>query len=457
MARDPFGLTGQLIDGQFRVERAVGEGGFSVVYRGMHVGLSEPIAIKCLKLTATLEGESIEVFTRRFRDEGRLLYRLGQGNLDIVRCIMAGTTVAPTGALVPYMVLEWLDGCSLSVDLKARRDQKLRGRSLEELVAVFEPGALALDHAHRQGVVHRDVKPGNLFMATAQGRTRMKVLDFGLAKVLDETIGITQAATVGSFMMCSPRYAAPEQFDPKVGPVGPWTDVYSLALVLLEALRDEKVRKGDGLVGCMEEALTGKTDITAKGLGMHLPPRIDAALARAVLMDPKARWKTAGELWEEIKLGIREHASSARVPAQMMVPGGEPSTRSPASLAPDTEADPVFSVAPSSRDDVGGTVMMENAPRPPWAGGPSPFQPQAPSNRPPAGPLAAAMRAGLAPVPSQPPPPEVISAVTPRRRSGSGVVVTMLVLLVVAALGVGGFFAWRTYKTHAAWPGSTSQ
>ena len=85
MAREPFGLTGQLIDGQFRVERAIGEGGFSVVYRGMHVGLNEPIAIKCLKLTATLDGESIEVFTRRFRDEGRLLYRLGQGNLDIVR------------------------------------------------------------------------------------------------------------------------------------------------------------------------------------------------------------------------------------------------------------------------------------------------------------------------------------------------------------------------------------
>jgi serine/threonine protein kinase len=458
-AREPFGLTGQLIDGQFRVERAIGEGGFSVVYRGMHVGLAEPIAIKCLKLTATLDGESIEVFTRRFRDEGRLLYRLGQGNLDIVRCIMAGTTVAPTGALVPYMVLEWLDGCSLSVDLKARRDQKLRGRSLEELVAVFEPGALALDHAHRQGVVHRDVKPGNLFMATAQGRTRMKVLDFGLAKVLDETIGITQAATVGSFMMCSPRYAAPEQFDPKIGPIGPWTDVYSLALVLLEALRDEKVRKGDGLVGCMEEALTGKTDMTARGLGMHLPPRVATALARAVQMDPKARQKTAGELWEEIKRGVREKTSAARAPAPIAVaPGAEPSTRSPASLAPDTEADPVFSVAPSSRDDVGGTLLMENAPRPPWAGGPSPPASQTPSNRPPAGPLAAAMRAGLAPLASQPPQSaEVISAVTPRPRSGARVVITILVLLIVTALGVGGFFAWRAYKTHPGWPGSTSQ
>ncbi len=460
MSREPFGLTGQLIDGQFRVERAIGEGGFSVVYRGMHVGLGEPIAIKCLKLTATLDGESIEVFTRRFRDEGRLLYRLGQGNLDIVRCIMAGTTVAPTGALVPYMVLEWLEGRSLGMDFKARREQKLRGRSLEELVAVFNPGAMALDHAHRQGVVHRDVKPGNLFMATSQGRVRMKVLDFGLAKILDETIGITQAATVGNFMMCSPRYAAPEQFDPKIGPVGPWTDVYSLALVLLEALRDEKVRKGDGLVGCLEEAVSRKTDMSARALGMHLPPRIEAALARAVSMDPQARQKTAGELWEEIKAAALERPSPAwsAVAVSLLAEGGEPSTRSPASLGSDTIVDPVFSV-PMPSDALGGTMMMPEAPpRPSFEaqapGGASPPQPSVLS-QPPPGSLAAYMRAGLSPVAPSRAPEAPITLVT-RRRSGSRVLVMVLLLLLAAALGAGGVFAWRTWKTHGAWPGSTN-
>ena len=312
MSREPFGLAGQLIDGQFRVERPIGEGGFSVVYRGMHTGMGEPIAIKCLKLTATLDGESIETFTRRFRNEGRLLYRLGQGNLDIVRCIMSGTTVAPaSGALVPYMVLEWLDGRSLAADLKMRREQQLRGRSLEEMVALFEPGVLALEYAHQQGVVHRDVKPGNLFLADSPGgRTRMKVLDFGLAKILDETMGIKQAATLGTFMMCSPRYAAPEQFDPKIGPIGPWTDVYSLALVLLEVLRDQKVRPHDGLVACMIQAVDPKADLSAKALGMQLPSGIDAALSRAVTLDPRGRQRSAGELWEDIKSAMRARVSS---------------------------------------------------------------------------------------------------------------------------------------------------
>jgi serine/threonine-protein kinase len=468
MAREPFGLTGHLIDGQFRVERAIGEGGFSVVYRGMHVGLGEPIAIKCLKLTATLDGESIETFTRRFRDEGRLLYRLGQGNLDIVRCIMAGTTVAPaSGALVPYMVLEWLDGRSLGVDLKYRRDQKLRGRSLEEMVALFEPGVMALDHAHQQGVVHRDVKPGNLFLVSGPDRVRMKVLDFGLAKIMDETIGITLAATVGSFMMCSPRYAAPEQFDPKIGPIGPWTDVYSLALVLLESLRDQKVRGGDGLLACMAEAIDPKVDITARGLGMQLPPRIEAALAKAVTIDPRGRQKSAGELWQEIKTAMRERPSSPwTATVQMPSPfAEEPSTRSPASLS-DTIVDPVMSVPLPMDPALTGTVMMMDAPpRPSFPVTPAAGQPPPPRNtsRPPplpapvqAEPLAAAMRAGLAPVPPSQSQP-IRAPVSVPRRSRAPVVILVL-LFVLGALGAGGFFGWRAWKAHvAALHGSTTE
>jgi serine/threonine protein kinase len=327
-------------------------------------------------------------------------------------------------------------------------------------VAVFDPGAMALDHAHRQGVVHRDVKPGNLFMATAQGRVRMKVLDFGLAKILDETIGITQAATVGSFMMCSPRYAAPEQFDPKIGAVGPWTDVYSLALVLLEALRDQKVRKGDGLIGCMQEAIDPKNDISAKGLGMHLPPRIEAALARAVTIDPQARQKTAGELWEEIKTAMRERVSSqwTAPPVQVVaIPeGGEPSTRSPASLGADTIVDPVFSL-PTPSDGLGGTMMMAEAPpRPSFVTSGSQPPPPPTTSQPPPGSLAAALRAGLTPVAPSQGPAAPIQVVAPPRRSGASLVVTILLLLIVGALAAGGFMAWRTWKTHAAWPGSTT-
>ena len=78
---DLFGLKGQLLDGQFRVDAQIGEGGFSAVYRGTHVGLGEPIAIKCLKLTgALMQGSAVvDSFVQRFRDESRILYKLGKG------------------------------------------------------------------------------------------------------------------------------------------------------------------------------------------------------------------------------------------------------------------------------------------------------------------------------------------------------------------------------------------
>src|SRR5580692_11306589 len=119
-----MGLVGQTLDGQYRIDEFVGEGGFSVVYRGFHIGLGEIVAIKCLKLQTSqqLGSAVVESFVRRFRDEGRILYRLSQGNLHIVRSIASGTTIAPvTGSLVPYTVLEWLEGHSLAQDFDRRR------------------------------------------------------------------------------------------------------------------------------------------------------------------------------------------------------------------------------------------------------------------------------------------------------------------------------------------------
>src|SRR5215472_5756046 len=220
-AADPFGLTGQVIESQYCVEQPIGEGGFSVVYKGHHLGLNEPVAIKCLKLQAQpyLDSPTIESFLNRFRDESRIMYRLSQGNLDIVRAISSGSAVSPLlNTLVPYMVLEWLDGHSLGYDFRERRAQGKTGRTLEEVIDLFDPAATAIAYAHSQGVVHRDIKPGNLFLTHTRDGRRLKVLDFGLAKILDEGIGFAPTAqTIGAVTICSPSYGAPEQFDSAAG------------------------------------------------------------------------------------------------------------------------------------------------------------------------------------------------------------------------------------------------
>jgi eukaryotic-like serine/threonine-protein kinase len=305
---DPFGLIGQIIDGQLRVDQVIGEGGFSIVYKGEHLGLGEPVAIKCLKLPRRLDPKLAEAFGKRFRDEGRLLYRLSQGSLYICRSITSGTTIAPmSGMLVPYMALEWLDGHSLVQEFRERRSRGKMPLSLEEAIKLFDPAVQALAYAHSQGVVHRDVKPGNLIYTQTREGPKLKVLDFGLAKIFDdEAIGMTPSVqTAGNFYMCSPSYGAPEQFDSRVGPVGPWTDVYAIALVFVESLADQKARHADSMAEGAILALNPATKPTPRSLGVNVPDAVEAILARAVALKPGDRPQTCGEFWGALKEAVR--------------------------------------------------------------------------------------------------------------------------------------------------------
>jgi serine/threonine protein kinase len=485
VGRDPLGLVGATIDGQYHLERQVGEGGFSVVYRGTHLGLDEPVAVKCLKLASALDASAAASFARRFRDEGRILYRLSQGCLDVVRCTNSGTTRSPTtGAMVPYIVLEWLEGQPFVVDLRERRKLGMQGRSLREAIELLEPAALALEHAHRQGVVHRDVKPANLFLAASRdGARRIKVLDFGLAKILDDTIGITRAATRGHLMMCSPRYAAPEQFDPKLGAIGPWTDVFSLGLVVLEVLRDLRVRQSDGMAACLIEATDAKARLRASELGIAVPPAVEAVLASAVALDVRARPPSAGAFWaalvhaaahapvepeppspsssdlsrtlidptmrltreelEEVRrqhgrtLLMRRDAAPPSVPGVASRPGVQSPSMPSAAPMPSPRAMPSAVATPSPRAMPSAPAATQSGPHPAIAMAGAPTRSQAPSS--PSSP-------GVPSSGNVGSPPSSASA-----RAGGGA--WWLVLAVVMTLGAvaAGFAAWRWHTRHGGW------
>ena len=319
---DPFGLLGQVLDGHFRVERCVGEGGFSIVYKGTHIGLSEPIAIKCLKLPAALGSAIVDSFVKRFRDESRLQYKLSQGNLYVVRSIASGTTIAPaTSALVPYTVLEWLDGRSLATEFNDRRERGLRGRSVDDVVRLLDSAVDAIAYAHSQGVVHRDLNPGNFFLARTAAGVKLKVLDFGVAKVMaDSVLAMPSARTVGNLRMFAPAYGAPEQFDERVGAVGPWTDVYALALVTLEALSDRTVMDGEHVGEFAMRALDPSRRPTPRAVGIVVGDEVERLFARAVALAPGDRPRDAGELWGMFKHAIQVDARPGLGAAALEVP-----------------------------------------------------------------------------------------------------------------------------------------
>jgi serine/threonine protein kinase len=307
MRSDPFDLVGDVLDGQFRVDAFVGEGDLTVVYRGHHVGVDAPVAIKCLNLPETLDDALAYPLVLTFQESCRMHYRLARGNLGIAQTIASGMTVAPrTGVAVSYLVREWLEGESLASDLARRRAEGHKGRLLGETLALLENAFDAIAYAHAQGEAHLSINPRNLFLTRAESAAparSIKVLDFGLAHSLGQfapDAGADSNATGGLHLLL-PAYAAPEQLDRTAGRPGPWTDVYALALIVLEVLSDRAVMEGSEFAAVLNRVLDWRSRPTPRGHGLVLPARIDAALARALSRAPDDRQKSAGDLWAELK------------------------------------------------------------------------------------------------------------------------------------------------------------
>jgi serine/threonine protein kinase len=423
-AVDALGLVGTTVE-QVRFDACVDAGGFGLIYRGRHLGLDEDVAIKCLRIHAMQRtDDSIrEAIAGRFRDETKILYRLSQGNLDIVRCISSGTLVAPrTHEITPYMVLEWLEGRTLSADLRQRREQGIGGRSLREVIELLDSAANAISYAHAHEVVHRDVKPGNLFITNTREGVRVKVLDFGLAKILDmDAIGIKPSVeTQAGVHFCSPSYGAPEQFSPNVGPVGPWTDVYSFALVVLELLKGEKVRPASSLADGLVKALDPRTGSPSPSrLGLRLPREVDALLERAVSIKPLERPRDIGALWTALrdaaaaapKADMAATVADADVEAAMERVRKAQAARAAAAVR-DALPTPPPAPAPAP-SPFAGTMLMQNAP----SG--APHLPQRSPSDPPPGPAASTSPLASSIGPGAEPPPAVGPFPQPRPAAGT--------------------------------------
>ena len=353
---DALGLVGSTID-QVRFDACVDAGGFGLIYRGYHEGLGETVAIKCLRIASIqrTNEEIREALAGRFRDETKLLYRLSQGNLDIVRCISSGTLVAPkTREYTPYMVLEWLDGCTLSAELKERRARGLGARDLESAVNLLDSAAYGLAYAHMHDVVHRDVKPGNLFLTKTREGVRMKVLDFGLAKILsDEAIGVKPSVETGvGVHFCSPSYGAPEQYSSRIGKIGPSTDVYSLCLVLFEVMLGAKVRPAGTLAEGLMKALDPATGSpSASDLGLQVPQAVEQLLLSALAQDPLKRPHDAGVFWTALK-----EAMKGELAATVTDDGINSAMRQVRDVAL------LRAAAAAQPSPFAGTMLMQNAP-----------------------------------------------------------------------------------------------
>ena len=282
------------------------------------------MAVKCLKLKKHLDPEAHDAFLGRFLAEGRLLHKLSRATADVVQCLDVGVAVSPSGAETPYLVLEWLDGTTLDRELRSRH-----AFTLDEAVALLEPAARGLTEAHLQNVSHRDVKPSNLMLTEAGGRTTLKVVDFGIAKAQDDATTNQGPFDDNSIGMAAftPRYGAPEQFSRKYGPTGPWTDVYALALILVEVVSGRAALDGDDPVQLYVESSDVSRRPTLRNRGVDTSDAVDSVLLRALAVDPRARYKTCGEFWDALTAAIQNtgpRPKSVRPPPSIRTPQPTP-------------------------------------------------------------------------------------------------------------------------------------
>ncbi len=218
--RDPI-ARGDVIDGRFRVERVLGRGGMGVVVQATHLQLQEHVAIKLLRPDAAQD----ELSRARFLREARASARLRSEH--VVRLMDFG--LYESGS--PILVMEYLDGADLGA-LLAKGPL-----SVDDTVEYLLQAAEGIAEAHAHGLVHRDLKPGNLFVTrTTDGSKLVKVLDFGVSKLttsIDDSLtaaGLTDAMAV----MGSPGYMSPEQLSGN--PADVRTDVWALGVIVFECL-----------------------------------------------------------------------------------------------------------------------------------------------------------------------------------------------------------------------------
>src|ERR1700690_2221232 len=290
---DRYGLTGSLLADRYHVERQVGEGGFAVVYLAHQVALDRPVALKVLKTPPGLDEAATAHFRERFAAEAKTIANLKHPYIVAVHDF--GVSRMASGEVAPWMALEWLDGETLETDLDQRRGAG--GRTPVEAVALLRPVIEALAYAHRWGVVHRDVKPANMMMVATETGHVLRMLDFGIAKIIRagqvEGTKRTGNSTSPAF---SPHYASPEQVT--FSRTGPWTDVHALGLVLTEILTDQPPFS-DGADAHLFEQVMAATRPTPGAKGRAVGP-LGKAKAKAVALSPGSRWKNAGELLEAI-------------------------------------------------------------------------------------------------------------------------------------------------------------
>jgi serine/threonine protein kinase len=271
----------------YELVRLIGEGGMGAVYLARHTVIGRMVAIKVMR--RELAGDPVLV--NRFTNEAKATNAIGHPN--IIDILDIG--VLPDG--VPFLVMEWLDGETVAARIE--RQKKL---PIAEAVEFARQTAIAIGAANARGILHRDLKPENLLLARQPGGgEKVKVLDFGIAKLVDSHIGAT-VKTFGGRLVGTPVYMSPEQFRGVPEAVDQRSDVYALGVVLYQMVCGRPPFQAEG-VGDLQMMHTNTPPPPPRRDRPDLPPELEAVILRCLAKRPADRFASMGDLAAALAAG----------------------------------------------------------------------------------------------------------------------------------------------------------
>ncbi len=287
-------FVGTVFADRYEITSIIGKGGMSVVYKAMHKLMKKVVAVKMLHPQMLVSPTNL----KRFQQEAQTASSLTHANVITVYDL----GVTPAG--VPFIVMEYIEGTSLSELIK--EEGKLKP---ERCLDVFIQACQGLAAAHEKGIVHRDIKPSNVMLIpTKDGGELVKIVDFGVAKLLPTEGEEAQRLTQTGEMIGSPIYMSPEQWLAK--PQDARSDVYSIGCLMYEALTGKPPLVGASLYETMSKHLNE----VPQGLGEAIPDaqlreQLEAILFKSMAKEPARRYQNMNELTSALE---RVRAGTAR-------------------------------------------------------------------------------------------------------------------------------------------------